>query len=224
MTERKKKAALQKKAGMTFDEAEEEVEWAETADDNPEEENEDEDPSSKKDASNVKRAKKEDDSDEEYDDSDLSLDDESDEEKEGGEVKVKPEPAPAVAAAASAAAMQQNRKRPVSPATTIAPKKVKTEGGAAAAASSGAGGAAAAPAAPLNPAEVAEIERLVIQELLAAPAGQPYSSKSLAQHLNRKMPDKFNRRTAPALRDALKKVVSILPDKTHIILKKEYQK
>ena len=140
------------------------------------------------------------------------------------------------APAAAAATPAPTRKRPISPAVgtgSAAPsatKKAKVEGGAgagagAAGASAGAAaGAAAAPAAGLTPAEVAELQRLVIIEMQSAPASSPFTAKSIALHMREKYPAKVSKNTIGALREVIKKVVSIQPDKTHIILKKEFQK
>lgn len=156
----------------------------------------------------------------------------SEEEQKQRDVKVKYEQPAAPAAAAATPA--PTRKRPISPAVgtgSAAPsatKKAKVEGGAGAGAGAGAvgasAGAAAAPAAGLTPAEVAELQRLVIIEMQSAPASSPFTAKSIALHMREKYPAKVSKNTIGALRDVIKKVVSIQPDKTHIILKKEFQK
>ena len=159
----------------------------------------------------------------------------SEEEQKQRDVKVKYEQPAAPAAAAATPA--PTRKRPISPAVgtgSAAPsatKKAKVEGGTggagagAAGASAGApAGAAAAPSAGLTPAEVAELQRLVIIEMQSAPASSPFTAKSIALHMREKYPAKVSKNTIGALREVIKKVVSIQPDKTHIILKKEFQK
>ena len=199
-------------------------------------------------SSQQKRVKRDDDSDDDIDDSDLSLDDESGEEDEKksppnvNEPTAKLERSPSPSTTQAGATPSNARKRPISPATVSGSttKKMKTEGGSSVSATSATpssttstpSGAptstsistsASTSAPPPTPSELAEMERLVIRELLGAPSGQPYTSKSLAQKLNKKFPQYFNKRSAGALRDILKKVVSVLPDKVHIILKKEYQ-
>ena len=176
------------------------------------------------------------DSESDFEDDELNLDDdEEDEEGDESEEDSKHQQQQQRAMTAISATPANMRKRPLSPSATMAGaspaaaaaamKKIKVEGGAAARTSFGgaaaAGAGAAAAAAPVvSAAEIAQIEHVVVSEMLAATA--PFTSKSIALHLRAKYPQLISGRTIVALRNILKTVASIQPDK-NIILKKEFQ-
>ena len=76
---------------------------------------------------------------------------------------------------------------------------------------------------PITPAEIAEIERVTVLEMQRAPADAPFDVKSIALHLKHAYPRLICIRTIDVLRATLRKVARYSPDRTHIMLKDEYQ-